>query len=77
MGQFVVLRTAHGDLLATEEDGFEMVGMEDVPAELGGGGGGGGEQQAAAGRSRRNSKGEKYRVNEKKQVSKISEYSHR
>ena len=70
MGQFALLRTAHGDLLGTDEDGtdedgFEMIGMEDVPAELGGGGGD--QQQAPAGRSRKNSRGEKYKVHDKRQ----------
>ena len=68
MGQFALLRTAHGDLLMPMATGFETIGMEDVPPPdvLGGGG----EQQGAAGaaRSRKNSKGEKYKV-DKKQVS--------
>ena len=70
MGQFALLRTAHGDLLGTDEDGtdedgFEMIGMEDVPAELGGGGGD--QQQAPAGRSRKNSRGEKCKAHDKRQ----------
>jgi hypothetical protein len=67
MGQFALLRTAHGDLLATDEDGFEMIGMEDVPAGLGGGGGD--QQQAPADRTRKNSRGEKYKVHDKRQQS--------
>ena len=53
------------DLLATDEDGFEMIGMEDVPAGLGGGGGD--QQQAPADRTRKNSRGEKYKVHDKRQ----------
>ena len=64
MGQFAVLRSLHGDLLETEGDGFEIVEMGEVPtleelAATGRGGGGG----------RRDSTGERYRVQEKKQVS--------
>ena len=35
LGQFALLRSAHGDLHEADEDGFELIEVEDTPAELG------------------------------------------
>ena len=35
VGQFALLRSVHGDLHEADEDGFELVEVEDAPAELG------------------------------------------
>ena len=58
MGQFVLLRTAHSDLLGAEGDGFDVIVMDDVPPPA--------AEGSRSGRgSRRNSTGERYRVKEK------------
>lgn len=60
-GQFVLLRSAHSDLLEVDKDGFELVEMEDLPVQPKGASG-----QGQGSPTKKT--GYKYRVKEKGQV---------
>ena len=63
LGQFALLRSVHGDLQEAEEDGFEVVELEDAPAELGVRGG----EPGSASRRHKN-KASKYTLGGDRQV---------